>query len=148
VLAIIDPLPPPRFVLNRGVLKYWRSEAEWRSNSAPLKDALYRLSHCDVNGSGDGDGRGGASSGGDQKQQTRFSFSLPSAPSFSTTTPMFGIILQPRNAQGGPRRSTRAGWRPSGILQPKHHQPAAAMAAAWRSCSRGAEASSRVWFFS
>ena len=104
MLAIIDPLPPPRFVLNRGVLKYWRSEAEWRSNSAPLKDALYRLSHCDVNGSGDGDGRGGASSGGDQKQQTRFSFSLPSAPSFSTTTPMFGIILQPRNAQGGPRR--------------------------------------------
>ena len=68
------------FVLEAGgVLNYYKDQSDWTSGGAPLKDALYRPRQCAV--SADSGGEGSAFAPG-----------------------QLGIVVQPRNAQGGPRR--------------------------------------------
>jgi len=71
------------FVLEPGgTLQYYASESDWVSGSAPLKDALYQMKACTVSIDGAG--------------------STASSTAFKKDE--FGIIIQPRTAQGGPRR--------------------------------------------
>lgn len=72
------------FVLEAGgTLQYYASESDWVSGHAPLKDALYQMKACTA--SIDGAGSTGSSSTTFKQDE-------------------FGIIIQPRTAQGGPRR--------------------------------------------
>ena len=66
------------FVLRSGgVLTYYKDQQEWIDGKSPLKDALYKLKNCNVN---EDQSKDAASAG------------------------MMGFVVQPRNAQGGPRR--------------------------------------------
>lgn len=62
-------------LLPGGTLTYYKDESDWASGRQPLKDALYKIKNCSVS-----DDISSASVG------------------------KFGFIIQPRNAQGGPRR--------------------------------------------
>jgi hypothetical protein len=77
------------FVLSPGgTLQYYISESDWVSGGPPLKDALYQTKHCTVSA----DGASGGSSSGSSSGSTALKANE------------YGIIIQPRNAAGGPRR--------------------------------------------
>ena len=78
------------FVLQTGgVLQYYNNESDWVAGAPPLKDALYQVKACTVAADGGGAGSGGGGGGS-------------SSSAFKADE--FGIIVQPRSAQGGPRR--------------------------------------------